>query len=101
MSYYDAIELEAMRFEKEEDQYLYPCPCGDNFILTVDDLLNLEQLAPCMSCSLQLKVKYDPEAFLESLDLDKLDLRDEQPESSTYSQEGGSAQKQTSDEEDE
>ena len=76
MSYYDAIELDAMQFAKDEEQYLYPCPCGDNFIFTVDDILNLEQLAPCMSCSLQLKVKYDPEAFLESLGLDQLGIED-------------------------
>jgi hypothetical protein len=32
--YHDEIEIEDMEYCEEEDLYTYPCPCGDEFIIT-------------------------------------------------------------------
>mmetsp|Transcript_16215 Transcript_16215/g.31394 ORF Transcript_16215/g.31394 Transcript_16215/m.31394 type:complete len:152 (+) Transcript_16215:65-520(+) len=69
MAAWDDINLDEMTFSQEEDMYTYPCPCGDDFFITVDDLLGAEDLAPCPSCSLLIRVIYDPEEFLESIEL--------------------------------
>lgn len=29
--YHDEIEIEDFEYDKEEDIYYYPCPCGDRF----------------------------------------------------------------------
>jgi diphthamide biosynthesis protein 3 len=64
---WDEVDLLDMAFEAARDVYTYPCPCGDLFMMPVDDLLCAEELAPCPSCSLLLRVKYDPDAFLRSV----------------------------------
>ena len=64
---WDEVDLLDMAFEAARDVYTYPCPCGDLFMMPVDDLLCAEDLAPCPSCSLLLRVKYDPDAFLRAL----------------------------------
>jgi diphthamide biosynthesis protein 3 len=84
--YHDEIEIEDFEYDEEEKTYYYPCPCGDRFqitkvlpfsILAVLDLVasykNLiiltplqeelkagEEVATCPSCSLIVKVIYDP-----------------------------------------
>lgn len=32
--YHDEIEIEDMEYSEEEELYTYPCPCGDEFIIT-------------------------------------------------------------------
>jgi len=32
--YHDEIEIEDFEYCEEEDLYTYPCPCGDEFIIT-------------------------------------------------------------------
>lgn len=32
--YHDEIEIEDMEYCEEEELYTYPCPCGDEFIIT-------------------------------------------------------------------
>jgi diphthamide biosynthesis protein 3 len=49
---WDEVDLLDMVFEAARDVYTYPCPCGDLFMMPVDDLLCAEELAPCPSCSL-------------------------------------------------
>ncbi len=66
---WDEVDLLDMAFEAAREVYTYPCPCGDLFMMPVDDLLCAEDLAPCPSCSLLLRVKYDPDAFLRSVQL--------------------------------
>lgn len=69
-SFYDEIDLEEFKFDQERNLFFYPCPCGDNFIITVEHLLIGENKATCPSCSLILKVSYDMddiEKFLENL----------------------------------
>jgi diphthamide biosynthesis protein 3 len=70
MAAWDDVNLDAMTFDENFDAFTHPCPCGDVFIMPVDDLINAEELAPCPSCSLLLRVVYDPEEFLRSLEID-------------------------------
>eukprot|EP01135_Chromosphaera_perkinsii_P004126 Nk52_evm33s270 gene=Nk52_evmTU33s270 len=59
--FHDEIEIEDFEFDPESRTFYYPCPCGDRFQITVDDLLDNEDVATCPSCSLVVKVIYDPE----------------------------------------
>jgi len=69
MAAWDDIDLNEFAFAEPVETYTYPCPCGDNFFITVQDLLDGEDLAPCPSCSLLLRVLYDPEEFFASIEL--------------------------------
>merc|ERR1711879_910598 len=40
--------------------FLFPCPCGDEFFLSLDDLSKGEVSAFCMSCTLVVKALYSP-----------------------------------------
>ena len=57
--YHDEVELEDFEYDEETEIYTYPCPCGDLFQITKEDLLDGEDVATCPSCSLLLKVIYD------------------------------------------
>lgn len=62
--YHDEIEIEDFEYDEETETYYYPCPCGDKFEITKEDLQNGEDVAKCPSCSLMLKVIYDLEDFM-------------------------------------
>ena len=36
--FHDEIELEDFEFDEELGAYTYPCPCGDRFVITEDEL---------------------------------------------------------------
>ena len=36
--FHDEIELEDFEFDDELGAYTYPCPCGDRFVITEDEL---------------------------------------------------------------
>jgi len=61
MAFYDEIEIEDMDFNEEEKMFYYPCPCGDKFQISVSELSDGEEVARCPSCSLIIRVIYDPE----------------------------------------
>lgn len=61
--YHDEVEIEDFEYDKEEEIYYYPCPCGDQFQISKADLIAGEEEATCPSCSLVVKVIYDKEAF--------------------------------------
>ncbi|KAL4230465.1 Diphthamide biosynthesis protein 3 [Mactra antiquata] len=63
--YHDEIEIEDMEYDEETETYYYPCPCGDKFEITKDDLKSGEDVAKCPSCSLMIKVIYDMDDFFE------------------------------------
>ncbi len=52
-----------MEFDKGSGSYKYSCPCGDEFEITLDELKSGEQLAHCPSCTLIVRVIYDPDDF--------------------------------------
>lgn len=63
---YDEIEIEDMNFDERLQQYTFPCPCGDKFSITLEELLDGEDIATCPSCTLRIKVIYD-ECYLPKL----------------------------------
>ncbi|XP_077984486.1 diphthamide biosynthesis protein 3-like [Glandiceps talaboti] len=63
--YHDEIEIEDMEYDEETETYYYPCPCGDRFEITLEDLQSGEEVATCPSCSLVIKVIYDVDDFME------------------------------------
>jgi len=61
--FHDEIELEDFEWDEEAEVYHYPCPCGDRFEITKEELEAGEEVATCPSCSLIVRVIYDPEDF--------------------------------------
>jgi diphthamide biosynthesis protein 3 len=59
LSIYDEIEIEDMTFDETLQLYHYPCPCGDRFQISIDDLRDEEDIAVCPSCSLMIRVIFD------------------------------------------
>ncbi|CAL1702497.1 unnamed protein product [Somion occarium] len=59
-AYYDEIEIEDMAWDDEKRVYHYPCPCGDRFEISRKQLASYEDIATCPSCSLVIRVIYDP-----------------------------------------
>lgn len=64
--YHDEVEIEDMDFDEDTEMYYYPCPCGDKFQISKEDLENGEEVATCPSCSLIIRVIYDKENFMKS-----------------------------------
>ncbi|KAK5711287.1 Diphthamide biosynthesis protein 3 [Elasticomyces elasticus] len=59
---YDEIEIEDMTYDSTLQIYHYPCPCGDRFEISLDDLRDGEtDIGICPSCSLQIRVIYEVE----------------------------------------
>ncbi|XP_075144970.1 diphthamide biosynthesis 3 [Haematobia irritans] len=61
--YHDEVEIEDFEYDEEEEMYYYPCPCGDRFQISKEELIEGEEVATCPSCSLIIKVIYDKEMF--------------------------------------
>ncbi|KAG6836318.1 hypothetical protein H0H93_009156 [Arthromyces matolae] len=59
-AYYDEIEIEDMAWDAVKRVYHYPCPCGDRFEISKKQLADYEDIAICPSCSLVIRVVYDP-----------------------------------------
>jgi len=60
---YDDIAFVDMQFEEEDDVYVYPCPCGDIFVISVEELRQGKQIAHCNGCSLKIRVILDDAAM--------------------------------------
>ncbi|KAL9028050.1 MAG: hypothetical protein Q9196_003514 [Gyalolechia fulgens] len=58
-SIYDEIELEDLTYHSDTTLYTYPCPCGDQFEITLQDLRDGEDIAVCPSCSLMIRVIFE------------------------------------------
>jgi len=59
-AYYDEIEIEDMTWDAVKKVFHYPCPCGDRFEISKVQLRDCEDIATCPSCSLVIRVIYDP-----------------------------------------
>ncbi|TDG95958.1 hypothetical protein EPR50_G00241930 [Perca flavescens] len=57
--FHDEVEIEDFEYDEETETYYFPCPCGDKFAISKEDLENGEDVATCPSCSLIVKVIYD------------------------------------------
>eukprot|EP00842_Homolaphlyctis_polyrhiza_P003644 jgi/Hompol1/4280/HPOL_003578-RA len=64
-SFYDEIEIEDMEYDDATETYSYPCPCGDRFQISRADLVSGDEVAHCPSCSLIIRVIYDPDMFAD------------------------------------
>jgi DNA-directed RNA polymerase subunit RPC12/RpoP len=73
MSTYDEIEIEDMDWVADSRMFYYPCPCGDRFEISLDDLAMGEEIARCPSCSLTIRVIFDEE-FLVGLGVEDLQI---------------------------
>ncbi|EKM51032.1 uncharacterized protein PHACADRAFT_177721 [Phanerochaete carnosa HHB-10118-sp] len=67
-AYYDEIEIEDMAWDDDKKVFHYPCPCGDRFEISRKQLKNYEDTATCPSCSLIIRVIYDPLDFEDDSD---------------------------------
>lgn len=67
-NYYDEVELEDMSYDEDRDLFHYPCPCGDRFEITRMQLKDAEDIARCPSCSLIIRVVFDPVSILEIIE---------------------------------
>lgn len=65
---YDDVEIEDMTWDEKLSAYTYQCPCGDLFQITKDELRNGEEIAHCPSCTLVVRVIYDPDDFTDEDD---------------------------------
>ncbi|OAG29052.1 diphthamide biosynthesis protein 3 [Nematocida displodere] len=54
--YFDEVDVEEFVFNPETEEYTYPCPCGDYFVITQEEIDNGEETARCPSCSLIIRV---------------------------------------------
>eukprot|EP00179_Madagascaria_erythrocladioides_P003300 CAMPEP_0198313880 /NCGR_PEP_ID=MMETSP1450-20131203/4752_1 /TAXON_ID=753684 ORGANISM="Madagascaria erythrocladiodes, Strain CCMP3234" /NCGR_SAMPLE_ID=MMETSP1450 /ASSEMBLY_ACC=CAM_ASM_001115 /LENGTH=78 /DNA_ID=CAMNT_0044016903 /DNA_START=81 /DNA_END=317 /DNA_ORIENTATION=+ len=63
MVFYDEVEIEDMDWDDELNAFTYSCPCGDVFQITKEELRDGEEIGRCPSCSLIIRVIYDPEDF--------------------------------------
>jgi diphthamide biosynthesis protein 3 len=66
LAIYDEIEFEDLNWDEALQVYHYPCPCGDRFQITLDDLRDEQDIAVCPSCSLMIRVIYDLVGFCAS-----------------------------------
>jgi diphthamide biosynthesis protein 3 len=88
ISYYDEVEIEDMVWDEAKAVFHYPCPCGDRFEISRQQLANYEDVATCPSCSLIIRVIFDPVSPFDIQLLSqnkpsciiKLDFEDEDPE---------------------
>ena len=61
MSIYEEIEIEDLDYDPVKLNYTYPCPCGDKFRISLADLWDGEDIAPCPSCTLRIMIIYEEE----------------------------------------
>lgn len=59
MSIYEEVEIEDMNYDSVDLSYTYPCPCGDQFRITLEELWDGEDIARCPSCTLRIMVIYE------------------------------------------
>mmetsp|Transcript_11245 Transcript_11245/g.33284 ORF Transcript_11245/g.33284 Transcript_11245/m.33284 type:complete len:98 (-) Transcript_11245:407-700(-) len=58
---YDEIPIADLDFDEQEEVYTHACPCGDVFVISVDELREGSQIAHCNDCSLKIRVLVDDE----------------------------------------
>jgi diphthamide biosynthesis protein 3 len=75
-AYYDEVEIEDMTFDPVKKVFHYPCPCGDRFEITKAQLRDCEDIAICPSCSLVIRVIFDPLDYEDYEDSDEEDAEE-------------------------
>jgi hypothetical protein len=62
-SFYEEVEIEDMEYDAESQSYTYPCPCGDKFVITLEEMYDGEDIGICPSCTLRIRVIFDEESL--------------------------------------
>jgi diphthamide biosynthesis protein 3 len=65
MSVYEEVEIEDMEYDPVDQLYRYQCPCGDLFVITLEELWDGEDIAKCPSCTLRIRVIFEEEDLPE------------------------------------
>jgi diphthamide biosynthesis protein 3 len=60
---YEEVEIEDMVYDRATQTFTYPCPCGDKFSISLEELHDGEDIALCPSCTLRVRVIYDEESL--------------------------------------
>ena len=75
---HEEVNLSEMEFDEELEGYLYDCPCGDEFFISIQDLKKGLNIAECPSCSLKLRVLFDFQTFIKQFEKsDKLEINND------------------------
>ncbi|KAL7469062.1 hypothetical protein ACHAXS_009304 [Conticribra weissflogii] len=90
MSIYEEVEFEDLDYDPIKRIYTYPCPCGDKFSISLEELWDGEDIATCPSCTLRIEIIYDEEDLPPLPDNDD-DEGEENGESVTGEDERGDA----------
>lgn len=70
--FYDEVEIEDMEYDEDNKIFYYPCPCGDRFQITLEEIEDGEEVGRCPSCTLIIKVIYDEVCNSPFSQIDKL-----------------------------
>lgn len=62
---YEEVEIEDMTFDEAKSTFTYQCPCGDLFVITLEELEDGEDIAHCPSCTLKVRVIFDEEVLMK------------------------------------
>ena len=68
MGVYEDVPIASFDYDVAEGRYTYLCPCGDLFEIYLEELHDGEDIAHCPSCSLKVRVIFDPAALPALLD---------------------------------
>jgi len=60
---YEEVEIEDMKYDAVSMSYIYPCPCGDKFTITLEELHDGEDIATCPSCTLRVRIIFDADSL--------------------------------------
>ncbi|KAI7833552.1 hypothetical protein BX661DRAFT_178601 [Kickxella alabastrina] len=55
----DEIDLDDMDFDEDSGTYSFPCRCSGRYSIAESDLEAGREIAPCVDCSLKIKVLYE------------------------------------------
>ncbi|KAJ1985308.1 hypothetical protein H4R34_000129 [Dimargaris verticillata] len=58
---HDEVGLDEMDYDSDAEEYLYPCRCGGDYMLSRQDLALGADVAQCTTCSLRVVVEYQVE----------------------------------------
>jgi hypothetical protein len=77
---YEEIEIEDMTFDDSFQMYHYPCPCGDKFEISLEELYDGEDIGTCPSCTLRIRIIFDEDTLPELREEEEEDDDDEEKE---------------------
>jgi len=77
MSIYEEVEIEDLDYDPATQIYTYPCPCGDKFSISLEELYDGEDVATCPSCTLRIEIIYEEDDLPDLFESDDEDEEEE------------------------